>query len=95
VPESTHSDRIHNQEMFKQNLRTRYDCIQLSNPNVTKCMVLGMFLSTNLVAAAYLVSLKDREKVSFFGFSNIWDGRNGILVYKCINDKYGSLDFRP
>lgn len=92
VPESTKSDRIHNQEAFKQNLRTRYDCINISNPDVTKCMVLGVYLSTHLVAAAHLLSLKDRATVSLFGFSNIWDGRNGILVYKCIDDKYGSLE---
>lgn len=92
VPESTASDRVHNQQMFKQNLRLRYNCIHDSNPNLTKCMVLGVYLSTDCVAAAHLVSLQDRRLVRLLGFSNIWDGRNGILVHKCIDIKYGSLE---
>ena len=56
------------------------------------CMVLGLYLNTGAVSAAHLVSLSDRNIIPFLGFTNIWDERNGILVYSCIDKKYGSLE---
>jgi hypothetical protein len=67
VPESTASDRIHNQQMFKQNLRSRYNCIHHSNPDLTKCMVLGVYLSTDCMAAVHLVPLQDRRLIPLLG----------------------------
>ena len=92
VPESTASDRLGNRRQFKEDLRTRYDCVHQSNPNLTKCMVLDHFFSSDHVTAGHLVSLTDRNIVHLLGFSNVWDEKNGILVYKPLDVKYGSLE---
>ena len=92
VPESTASDREGNQIQFKEDLRTRYCCIHLTNPNLTKCMVLNHFFSSDVVTAGHLVSLTDRHIAPLLGFSSVWDEKNGILVYKPLDVKYGSLE---
>ena len=92
VPESTNSDRLVNQKQFKVGLRARYMCIHPSDPSLTKCMVLGVYLKTEHVIASHLVSLRDRNVTPLLGFSSIWDLKNGILVHSSIDILYGNLE---
>ena len=92
VPEPTKSDRVSNQATFKEALRSRYNCINPSNPDTTKCMVLNAFFATNSVHAAHLVSISDRLVTKLLGFENVWDVRNGLLLYGDIDTYYGNLE---
>jgi len=55
-------------------------------------MVTRTFFSTEHVAAAHLISLTNRRITTLLGFDDVWDERNGILMYKCLDDHYGSLE---
>ena len=92
---SNASDRNHHQINFKEALRNRYRCKHATNPNVTRCMVLGDFLSTDVVIASHIIGLTNRLSLSALNLNpdnDIWSERNGLLVYKDIESKYESQD---
>ncbi len=89
---STVSDRDRHHEDFKEGLRERYQCKNPGNVHVTKCMILGQFLSTNKVKASHIVGLHERNICSTLGFDDVWDERNGILLYDEIDKRFESME---
>ncbi len=91
---STKSERLKHKEAFKNSVRARYGCVHPDNPNVTKCMVLNHFLSTNIVSCGHILSLEQKPSLSVLGLveNDIWNARNGILWYADIEKKYSSQE---
>lgn len=82
IPVSTSSKRARHEETFKEELIARYQCNHPTNERVIKCMLLGHFFSRNEVTASHLVGLFNKQVCRIFGISNVWDSRNGILLFK-------------
>jgi len=92
---SNASDRKHHQRDFKEALRNRYACVDPTNPSTTRCMVLDIFLGTEVVIAAHIIGLTNRLSFSALNLNSdrdIWSDRNGLLVYKDFETKYESQD---
>jgi hypothetical protein len=85
---STSSDRTFHQINFKKALRERYCYINEENPDVTRCMVLGVFFSSDVVIASHIIGLTNRISLSALNLNDIWSDRNGLLIYKEFEKKY-------
>jgi hypothetical protein len=92
TPVSSSSDRIRHQCEFKERLRDRYDCRDPNNGNVTKCMLLNHFFSTQTVIASHIIGLNEKQMCSVFGIDSIWDPRNGILLHSVIDKHFESME---
>ena len=92
VPVSAKSDRERHHYDFKNALRTRYQCTDSSRPNVTKCMVLNFFFSTNDVIASHIVGLDDRRVCFSIGIEDVWNPRNGLLLHRAIDKKFEAME---
>lgn len=91
-PVSTASDRDKHQATFKGNLKMRYGCYDSRNPNVTKCMILNHFFPTDKVTASHIVGLAERQVCSTLGFNDVWDMRNGILLFHEIDKRFEAME---
>lgn len=92
TPVSTTSERARHQERFKEELIVRYQCNHPTNEHVIKCMLLGHFFSRNEVTASHLVGLLNKQACGYLCISNVWDGRNGILLFKEIDKRFESME---
>lgn len=91
---SNTSDRNFHQEIFKDEMLTYYDCRHPTDINMAKCLVLNRFFPKNKVIAAHIVSLEEQDKILFVGLkpSDIWNKRNGLLLWEPIEKAFNSLD---
>ena len=89
---STKSERKFNEAELKKSLSTRYNCTNPNNPTLLKCMVLNHFFSADTVIAAHIIALESRATLSALSLSqrDLWSERNGILIYKDIEEKLGA-----
>ena len=88
---SNSSDRTYHESEFKKALRKRYCCISETNPDVTRCMVLDFFFSSDVVIASHIIGLTNRLSLSALNLNSskdIWSDRNGLLIYKDFEKKY-------
>jgi hypothetical protein len=93
-PTSTKSDRLEHQVAFKKSLIDRFECYHPKNRNVTKCMVLNHFFSTEDVIAAHLIGLTNLDSLLPLNLNraDVWSERNGVLVHREIEKKYESQE---
>ena len=91
---STKSERKFNEVEFKKSLITRYNCTNPNNPTLLKCMVLNHYFSADTVIAAHVIGLESRVTLSALNLSqrDLWSERNGLLIYKDIEEKLGAQD---
>ncbi len=75
-------------------MRTHYQCTDLVDPNITKCMLLDTFFPTDGVIATHIISLKYRNNLSLLGlpFEDFWNVRNGLLLYSPIEKRFDDLE---
>lgn len=91
-PVSTTSDRDKHKDIFKRSLSLRYQCHDPANANVTKCMILNHFFSTEQVTASHIVGLYERQICATLGFTDVWDPRNGILLFHEIDKCFENME---
>ena len=87
--------REHNQTDFKRKLIIRYQCSHNTNVNITKCMLLNHYFSTEQVVAAHIIGLKSLGALQLLGLNPVDDkysDKNGILIHKAIEALYGSQE---
>lgn len=62
------------------------------NPHVTERMILGRFFLTTTVTASHIVGLYERNLCPNLGIDDVWDDRNGILLFHDIDQRFKSMD---
>ena len=93
-PSSTPTERNYHQTIWKNEMRTRYDCVDPADSSVTKCMLLDVFLPTSLVTAVHIISLNNRKALPMLGLhsEDIWSPRNGLFLLTPIENKFDNLE---
>jgi hypothetical protein len=90
-PVSTASDRVRHHDLFKDGLVARYNCSDPTNPTVTRCMLLGVFFCTSDVKASHIVGLYEQNVCETLGIDDVWDERNGLLLYKSVGKQFEAM----
>ncbi len=93
VPESTASQRILNQEAFKNSLIRRYNHCAHATNKYLKCMVLDHFFLANRVTASHIIGFTNHQSHSLVGMNYCMDRyheRNGLLLHHEIDVTYGN-----
>ena len=91
-PVSTTSERDRHQLTFKESLKDRYECRNLVNKNVTKCMVLNHFFSSDTVKASDIIGLYEKKLCKVFGIDSVWNPRNGILLHNSLGKHFERME---
>jgi hypothetical protein len=55
-------------------------------------MILNHFFSTEKVTASHIVGLTERQVCLILGFYDVWDPRNGILLFHEIVKRFEAME---
>jgi hypothetical protein len=87
---STHSQRIIHQSAMKEAMREKYLCKHPTNENLTKCLVLNTYFSTNEIANGHIVGIEEKNNLELLGLhkDDLFNYRNGLLIHRVIEDAF-------
>ncbi len=93
APSGTTERNYHQSEM-KSLARTMYDCTHPTDPNQTKCMLLGLYFPTHKIICSHIISLRNRNALARLGLpdESIWDAKNGLLLFEPFESKFEGLE---
>lgn len=93
-PSSSASERDYHQQIWNDEMKTRYHCGDPSNPDVTKCMLLNIFLPTSEMTTTHIISIKNRGVLPMLGMNSedIWSPQNGLLLHTPIKNRFAKLE---
>jgi hypothetical protein len=91
---SSKTERAAHQDEMKNNAIVLYNCTHATNTDITKCMVLGSYFSTNLVVGGHLISAEQKSSMELLGLpaAQVWNARNCILWHNAFEKKFSSQE---